>query len=251
MNDDGGARHAPRSERGGDADATEDAVLRFLAARPDFLARHPSLYLTLAPPARVHGERLADHMAALLAAARRQNAILAEAVRHRRADASFALRVEAALLGALRSGDPVEWMASELAVTLGLDSASICLERACPHTRELAPNGTAPLLAGQAIRFRLEPRDAGLVHGEAGPLVRRDVLVRLNLPEDAGLLALGSRDEAVLPGAGAERALSLLARGIEAALERPLGIDAALETFRGPDVAVERPRGADARFEEP
>ena len=204
-------------------------MLRFLTDHPDFLARHPSLYLTLAPPARVHGERFADHMAALLAAARRQNAILDEGVRHRRADASFTLRVEAALLGALRSGDPVEWMASELAVTLGIDSASICLEGARPHTRALASGSTAPLLAGGDIRFRPEPHEAGPIHGEAAPLVRRDVLVRLSLADGAGVLALGSRDEAALPGPGTERALSLLARGVEAALERPRGVGAAFE----------------------
>ncbi len=219
MTDDGGggARRFPLVDRDADEEA---AVVRFLADRPDFLARHPSLYLTLAPPARVHGERLADHMAALLGAARRQNALLADGVRRRREDASFGVRVEAALLGVIRSVDPLEWMGTELGPTLGIDSAAICLE--VPHraTGLLAPGEAARLLAGRDIRFRPDPGEAAAIHGETAPLVRRDVLVRLRPGCGAGLLALGSRDDA-LPGPGAERALSLLARAVEAALERP------------------------------
>ncbi|NCY24472.1 MAG: DUF484 family protein [Alphaproteobacteria bacterium] len=46
------------------------SVEAWLRDHPDFLAQRPDLYLELEPPQRVHGERMADHMAAMLAAAR-------------------------------------------------------------------------------------------------------------------------------------------------------------------------------------
>src|SRR5689334_21904255 len=45
-------------------------VERFLRANPGWLAERLELYRVLTPPARVHGERLADHMAAMLRAER-------------------------------------------------------------------------------------------------------------------------------------------------------------------------------------
>ncbi|MGH7115569.1 MAG: hypothetical protein ACREE9_13865, partial [Stellaceae bacterium] len=48
----------------------EEQVVAFLRARPRFLAERPDLYRVLAPPRRVHGEQLADHMAAMIEAGR-------------------------------------------------------------------------------------------------------------------------------------------------------------------------------------
>ncbi len=50
--------------------AESDLVAAFLRAHPAWLAEHPELYRLLAPPRRVHGEALADHMAAMLRAER-------------------------------------------------------------------------------------------------------------------------------------------------------------------------------------
>ena len=50
--------------------ALPEAVEAFLRRNPGWLAAHADLYALLDPPQRVHGERLADHMAALLLAAR-------------------------------------------------------------------------------------------------------------------------------------------------------------------------------------
>ena len=113
---------ATRGVAGGEGcDLDEARVLRFLAARPDFLARHPTLYMTLVPPARVHGEPVADHMAAMIALARRQNAALRTHVAERRHASGLRERVEDAVLGLLRASAPAEWIETELAATLGLD----------------------------------------------------------------------------------------------------------------------------------
>ena len=191
-------------------------IIRFLETQPDFLARHPSLYLTLAPPARVHGERLADHMAAMLAASRQQNLKLRDTVRRRRAGRSFSERVEQALLGLIRASDPFEWLELELAATLGVDSAHLRMEQA----GRLGGPDNVRLLAGRAVVYREAVTDGAALHGAAAALVARDVLVRVRPGfGPPGVLALGSRDDG-LPGPGSESALALLAAAIEAAIDR-------------------------------
>ena len=57
-----------------------EAVAAFLRAHPEFLAERPELYRALTPPRRVHGEALADHMAAMLIAEREYAGAMAERV---------------------------------------------------------------------------------------------------------------------------------------------------------------------------
>ena len=47
-----------------------EAVATFLTAHPRFLTERPALYRVLAPPRRVHGEVMADHMAEMVRAER-------------------------------------------------------------------------------------------------------------------------------------------------------------------------------------
>ena len=67
----------PEGETGrranGSGNRPEQAALvaAFLRANPGWLAEHPELYQVLAPPLRVHGEGLADHMAAITGAGAR------------------------------------------------------------------------------------------------------------------------------------------------------------------------------------
>ena len=53
-----------------DPDPLAEEVAAFLVANPDFLAHRPDLYRALTPPRRLHGENLADHMVAMVAAER-------------------------------------------------------------------------------------------------------------------------------------------------------------------------------------
>ena len=211
----------PGSGRDTNGSIDEADIVRFLEMRPDFLARHAFLYLTLAPPARVHGEQVADHMAAMLAAARRQNVQLQDNVRRRRAGRSLGDRVEHALLGLIRASDPIEWLEHELAATLGIDAAHLCLEGDASRASVRPLGGLAArLMGGRDIVFRETITEGAALHGPAADLVRRDVLVRIQ-PNfgPTGVLALGSRDEG-LPGPGSEGALALLRAALEAALDR-------------------------------
>ncbi|MBN8896757.1 MAG: hypothetical protein J0H35_01010, partial [Rhodospirillales bacterium] len=74
----------------------------FLRENPNWLAENPTLYCVLAPPERVHGEALADHMAAMIRAERAHAAAMTEradgVLAAGRAAASLAGRVQEAVL---------------------------------------------------------------------------------------------------------------------------------------------------------
>ena len=193
----------------------EADVLRFLVRRPDFLQRHPTLYMTLDPPARVHGEALADHMAAMIVAVRRQNAGLRTDVAARRHASGLRARVEDAVLGLLRARDTLEWVEVELAPTLGLDAAHLWR---CGSGQAIPEALARQLLGGRDVSLRGAGGSAGL-HGAAASLVRSEALVRVAGHSGLAVLALGSREERFF-APGAEAPLQMLGRAVEAALDR-------------------------------
>jgi uncharacterized protein YigA (DUF484 family) len=198
-----------------------DGVAAFLRANPGWLAENTELYRVLAPPHRVHGEVLADHMAAMLAAERahaqdmsaRADGVLAAG----RAAAGLADRVQEAVVALMRAHDPAECVMAELPGLLGVDAACLCAEGSRAGSRKLAQGSVGRLLGRRDVVFREAPADAQALHGEAASLARVDALVRTG---PRSLLALASRDRSRLhPGQGS-RALSFLGRSVAAALER-------------------------------
>lgn len=99
-----------------------ELVEAFLRANPAWLAQHPELYGVLEPPVRMHGEGVADHMAAMLRVQRaRVDGLLAAG----RASASLASRVQDAVLALLRSADPADCVSGEMPGILALDAACL------------------------------------------------------------------------------------------------------------------------------
>ena len=204
--------------------ASADSVAAFLRANPSWLAENPDLYLLLTPPARVHGESLADHMAEMIRAARARAARMAEqahwVLAAGRAAAGLSARVHEAVLALMRAADTAECVASELPALLAVDAAAMCTEGMQARMRPLPAGTVAALLGGRDVVFRDGPEDAQLLHAEAAPLARHDALVRIPLPGAPMLLALAARDRQALdPGHGAG-ALAFLGRAIAAAHER-------------------------------
>ncbi|QDJ11537.1 Hypothetical protein HVPorG_03755 [Roseomonas mucosa] len=199
-------------------DDEAERIAAWLAARPHFLAERPALYRRLEPPRRVHGERLADHMAAMLAAERHA---LRDTARAARSGDSLATRVQGAVLALIGSHHPAETIALEWPTLLGLDSVALAAE-GLPrrHIRPLRPGGLGRLLPpGRHLLLRDRGAaglpDGAALHGETAPLVARDALLRL---PGTGLLALGTREPALLPAQGSGRALDFLARAAATAL---------------------------------
>ncbi len=208
----------------GDRRPTVAEVAAFLRAHPRFLADHPDLYLGLAPPERVHGERMADHMVAMIRAERIHAAAMAEraddVLAAGRAAAGLAARVHEAVLALIQADSAAECIAAEFPALLAVDAAALCAEAPLEGARLLPPGTAARLLGSRAVLFRDAGSDAPLLHGEAAELARHDVLVRIPGEGPPALLALVARDRAVLDPSQGAGALTFLGRAIAAALRR-------------------------------
>lgn len=176
--------------------AAEEAafVEAYLRAHPGFLAARPGLYAVLTPPRRVHGEALADHMAAMIQAGRAEwRQVLAAG----RTGRSFAAKVAEAVLALIAAPDARDCVRHEWPSLLGVEHATL-------HPRP-AP---APLTLRDVARADT------LWHGEAAPLIRREALLRV----DEATLVLGARAAEDVPNE--PESLDVLARALHAALRR-------------------------------
>ena len=214
------APHPAPDQSAADEVAAEE-VGAFLRRHPGWLARQPGLYEALDPPLRVHGERMADHMAAMLGAARSRAARLAAGSRElaagRRAAASLAERVQAAVLALMRAADPADCIAHEWPGLLGLDAVALCVEANRVGFRPLPPGAVEAALGRRAAVVRPGAGNA-VLHGEAAALAQVEALVRVPLRGPAALLALACRDGRGLAGGGGT--LGFLGQAAAAALDR-------------------------------
>jgi uncharacterized protein YigA (DUF484 family) len=198
----------PRRSKGGAAAPPEpdEATLveGFLRTHPGFLADHPALYRALTPPRRVHGDRMADHMAAMLEAERARGAelrtTLEEVIAHGRANQANQARAHKAvlaLMAARTATEALDIMVQDWPDLLGLDVVTVCAEgRAVLGARPLARGSIARLLPASAtLALRAQASDTEALYGEAAALVSSDALARLTLASGGeALLACGSRD---------------------------------------------------------
>ena len=227
MNDPSSDSKAPNGPSAGE-------VEEYLRAHPDFLAERPELYRALAPPRRVHGDGLTDHMAAMLGAEReRASALDAElrlALDAERAGLGLVSRVRLAVLALMRSDHVPETVAQEWPNLLGLESCTLCVEPPDnpaqlwmrPEQRPLARGMVESLLVrGRDVVVRDKPAEAAHLHGEAAALITRDALIRVVVGgQPQMLLALGARDANALPARHGTEPLVFLGRAVAAALSR-------------------------------
>ncbi|SHJ14858.1 Uncharacterized conserved protein YigA, DUF484 family [Roseomonas rosea] len=215
-------RPAPQPEEP-NREAEAARVATYLAAHPRFLAERPGLYRALHPPQRVHGENLADHMAALLAAARAETGAVAEVARGAQ---DLTLRAALAVTALIGAADPLAVVSAEWPDLLGLESAALAEEGPpSPSLRALPDGAIARLTDGREVLLRDAPAEAALLHGEAHPLITRDALALLpgSYPR---LLVLGAREAGRLPLRGATAPLRLLAHALARALDTTPGTSA-------------------------
>ncbi|QXM23327.1 DUF484 family protein [Elioraea tepida] len=221
----------PRRVRGQAQEPDEAAqVEAYLRAHPGFLAERPSLYRTLLPPRRVHGERLADHMAAMLEAERARGAELRATLeelvahgRHNAANQARAHKAVLALMAARSAAEALDIIVQDWPDLLGLDVVSVCAEgRAVLGARPLARGTIARLLPnGSPFALRSRATDQEALYGEAAALVASDALARLTLASGGeALLACGSRDPGHFEARQATDLVSFLAAAAAVALGR-------------------------------
>ena len=202
----------------GDAQRDQEGerfVAAYLRANPGWLAAHPELYAVLEPPRRLHGERLTDHMAAMLEQARRHGS---GAAAGRRAADGFMQRVQHAVVAMMRAADVVWCLHHDVPELLQIDSVRLCVEGELGEARVM-PSGTVESVLGQRGALVRDALRSPLLHGEAAPLAAQEALVRVPLHAAPALLALACRDASALEGAGTQ-ALAFLGQAAAAALER-------------------------------
>ena len=194
------------------------AVDAFLRANPRFLTERPDLYRRLAPPVRVHGDALADHMAAMLRAERAQARAMAEradgVLAAGRAAAGLASRVHQAVVALIGSADLQEFVVAELPTFLAVDAAALLVER------DLPADLMARCLGSRSVAFRSNGGDGTVLHGAAVALARHDALVRVPCRSTPCLLALAARDNLALDPSQGTGALAFLGQALAAALDR-------------------------------
>lgn len=214
-------------------DLQAEEVEAFLRAHPHFLAERPDIYRVLVPPRRLHGERLADHMAAMLdterSRARAMEAELRTAIEAGRAGAGLTVRIRLAVLALMRAPDVMEAVTQEIPALLGVETCSLAAEPA-PRALLPLPPGTRLLPAGSVMRLigrgrdavvRPQPTETALLHAEAAPLVTRDALARVTLADGPPMLiAVGAREASALPARQSVAVLAFLGRAVAAALSR-------------------------------
>jgi uncharacterized protein YigA (DUF484 family) len=199
-------------------------VEAFLRANPSWLADNPDLYRVLVPPSRVHGEPLADHMTAMVQAARARATAMAEraddVLAAGRAAAELAVRVQESVLALLRATDKMDCLTGEMPGILSVDAIHLCVEALLPGVRPLPQGMVAQLLGGRQVLFRDTVTEARRLHAEAAGLAGHDVLVLVPGAGPPALLALLARDGLMLDPARGAGALTFLGRAVAAALGR-------------------------------
>lgn len=199
-------------------------VEAFLRANPSWLADNPDLYRVLVPPNRVHGEHLADHMAAMVQVERARATAMAEraddVLAAGRAAAGLAVRVQEAVLALLRADDKMDCLTGELPGILAVDAAHFCVEALLPNVRPLPQGMVEQLLGGRHVLFRDNVTEARRLHAEAAGLAGHDALILVPGSGPPALLALLARDGQMLDPARGAGALTFLGRAVAAALGR-------------------------------
>lgn len=189
------------------------SVAAYLRAHPGFLAARPALYAALTPPLRRHGEGVADHLAAMVAAARQD---AAGVIATGRATAALAARVQEAVL-ALFSAASVPACVSEMfPPLLGVDAAALCVEEDLPGARRLPAGEVERRLGGRLVAIGAARGDPA-VHGEAAALAHHDALVLVPGVAAPAMLALAARHADLFDASHVTGVLGFLGRAVAAA----------------------------------
>jgi uncharacterized protein YigA (DUF484 family) len=215
-------------------------IARYLTQHPDFLVEHPDLLAILTPPNRRRGDNILDMQHFMVERLKtdlhRLESQQAALIATSRSSLSSQQRIHAAVLALLSATSfeqLLQTVTTDLAVLLGIDVVTICVESAHGSTRPPLPG--LHLLERGMVEALLGPkRDALLADAVAGDaaifgagagLVHSEALLRLNVAmAPPGLLALGARRTGTFrPGQGTEL-LCFLAQSLAVTIAQWLDI---------------------------
>ena len=212
----------------------EDDIRAFLLENPEFIRKDAELFSLLAGDR--HGDGVVDLAAAardkLLAEIRQLKALNEGLVETARANLAVQSQVHMALLAMLEADTLAgldRKLSGRVAGALGVDVLRVFIENHAPLRAAESVLGAADGLIESVLGERverlgpIEPRFADALYGPQGARVQSEALVRLEIGERRGVLALAARDASLFtPGQGTEL-LSFLARALERLLARWTG----------------------------
>ncbi len=219
---------------------SEDQVMAYLDANPDFLLRHPDLVPVLAPPSRwPEAGAVVDMQVYMIARQReemgRVRAAAEDLILTSRTNMSVQSRTHAAALALLHADDMgllARTVNDDLPALLDVDVACLCFEDSPEPRPELIQPGIQRLTPGEVDRIlggddhdcllSETAREQVGLFGDGAGLATSTALVRLECGQDMpdGLLALGARrPDTFHPGQGTEL-IGFLARVAETCVKR-------------------------------
>ena len=187
-------------------------VRSFLRNNPDFLAENPELLQTLLPPTNQQGDNVLDMQQFMVERLQREvgrlKALQGELIRAGRSNLSSQSQIHAAVLALLEAQtfeQVIETVTVDLATLLDVDVVSLAIESVGNDVHPGLKQGVrivergvvADLLSeGREVLLRGDIEGEVAIYGSGAPLVRSDVIVRVDLGPRAPacLLAMGSRE---------------------------------------------------------
>lgn len=216
-----------------DGPLSAEDVAEYLRRHPDFLAGRPELLDALTAPAREHGKGVVDLQQFMIERLRgeveRLRASQADLIASARGNMARQSRVHEAvlaLLGARTFEDAIQTITTDLAVTLDLDVAALCVEAEVDELRpqlrcgiRILRPGTVDALLGAGKSYLMRPAAQGdpRLYGQVASLIRSDALIRLEVSplRPPGVLALGTRRAGRFRAGRGTEPLAFLGRVVE------------------------------------
>lgn len=214
---------------------SEDDVIGFLRARPNFLLEHPVLLESLTPPENRKGSDVPDFQQFMLKRLQANYDWLKqqqrELIANSRANLHSIGRVHQAvllLIEATSFNDLAQLLLHDFVNIFDVDAVSLLIESDNPIQPELQKQGVRIVQPGMT-EFWLEEEPVmmdsditgdPIIFGPAAPLVRSQLLLRLELMPEVplGMLAMGSRDPLLFQELHGTELVNFLARAVERSL---------------------------------
>lgn len=223
---------------------TDDDVLEFLRANPNFLVRNPEAVDFLLPPKSVDGGRkvadfqsyLIDRLKADKAEAEEIARDVVEVARHNMNNQSRIQRAVIHLLESETFDDFIQTITMDFSSLLDVDITALVIEadgRDIPHIHtngiRVVPEGTVDnWMAGKPVLLQDDISGIETIYGPGATLVRSQALVRIDVSRHTppAIIAFGSRDPHFFhPQQGIEQ-VGFLARCVERLLRSWLTLPA-------------------------
>ncbi len=217
------------------ADLKPDDIVAFLRGRPNFLIEHPELLEALTPPEERTGKKIVNFQDFMLKRLQANYDWLKtqqrELISNSRANLHNLNRIHQAvllLMEAVSFSDLTQIILHDFVSIFDVDAVSIMIESDNPIQPELQKLGIRIVQTGMTEYWlednavMLDSNIVGdpIVFGPAAPLVKSQLLLRLEVAEDVplGMLALGSRDPLLFQEMHGTELVLFMARAVERSL---------------------------------